>query len=91
MSKSLGGPDFDIEIVRSTTKRDLREMGPKGWYWEDSRLAAVGPFDTPLAAIQNFAAQFESGELAHKIAVAEAEFARLRAERLAREGTPTAD
>ncbi|QUD90947.1 hypothetical protein [Phenylobacterium montanum] len=91
MSMSLSGPDFDIEIVRSTTKRDLREMGPKGWYWEDSRMAAVGPFDTPLAAIQNFAAQFESGEFAQKIAVAKAEFARLRAERLARDGSRPAD
>jgi hypothetical protein len=64
-------------------------MGPKGWYWQEPHLPPDGPFKTSLGPLLNFVSQFESGQLAERLAVARAEFERNRAERLARKGPDT--
>ena len=56
--------DFDVEIVESTAERRRGIRGRPGFYWEDSRLPAVGPFASPAEALRDLADWAESGRLA---------------------------
>jgi hypothetical protein len=77
--------EIDITIYKIVGKRREVEYGGRGWFWSDTRIPPVGPFDTSMGALLNMVMQFESGEMAERINAAEDKFERFRQARLAAE------
>jgi hypothetical protein len=59
---SLSVGDVQIEVFK-VGPDEAKEYGGVGWFFDDSRTDAVGPFATPAQAIRAVADRLEAGAI----------------------------